>query len=88
MTIELSKEARARAVLSIERYFSENMDEKMGNIAASALLGFFLEEVGPTIYNQAVVELQDRLQERVAELDVEFYEEEFDYWRKFDKARR
>ncbi|MGB2882030.1 MAG: DUF2164 domain-containing protein, partial [Rhodoferax sp.] len=54
MTIEISKEAKKQAIASIERYFQENMDEKIGNIAAGALLGFFLEEIGPTIYNQAV----------------------------------
>ena len=50
MTIELSKSARQQAVASIERYVEENFDERMGNIAASALLGFFLEEIGPSIY--------------------------------------
>ena len=43
MTIEIAKEARQQAVASIERYFQENMEEKIGNIAASALLGFFLD---------------------------------------------
>ena len=42
MTIELSKEVRHQAISSIERYFMENMEEKIGNIAAGALLGFFL----------------------------------------------
>lgn len=51
MTIEISKEAKKLAIASIERYFLENMDEKIGNIAAGALLRYFLEEVGPTIYN-------------------------------------
>ena len=54
MTIEISKEARQQAIASIERYFRENMDKKIGNIAAGALLGFFLEEIGPLVYNQAV----------------------------------
>ena len=51
------------------------------------LLGFVLEEIGPTIYNQAVADVQERLQTRISELDIEIHEEEFDYWRKFDKAR-
>ena len=42
MTIELSKEARKEAVASIERYFRENMEERIGNIAAAGLLNFFL----------------------------------------------
>lgn len=85
MSIELTKEAHKEAVASIERYFRENMDEKIGNIAASGLLGFFLEEVGPSIYNKAVLDVQERLALRVSELDIEVHEDEFQYWRKFDK---
>ena len=88
MTIELSKEARKEAIASIERYFRENMEEKIGNIAAGALLGFFLEEIGPLVYNRAVADVQERLQARVMEIDIEVHEDEFQYWRKFDKLRR
>jgi uncharacterized protein (DUF2164 family) len=82
MSIELSKEARAQAIASIERYFNEHMEERIGNIAAGALLGFFLDEVGPSIYNQAVAEVQERLQARVLELDIEVHEDEFTFWPK------
>lgn len=85
MTIALNKDARKDAIASIERYFQENMDERIGNIAAGALLGFFLEEIGPTIYNQAIADVQERLQARVMELDIEIHEDEFQYWRKFDR---
>jgi uncharacterized protein (DUF2164 family) len=88
VTLELSKEARAQAIASIERYFAENMEERIGNIAASALLGFFIEEIGPSIYNQAVAEVQEKLQLRVAELDLEAHEEEFQYWPKQAKVNR
>lgn len=88
MSIELPKEVRTRAVTSIERWFAENRDEKIGNIAAGALLGFFLEEIGPAVYNQAVREAQERLAQRVSEIDIEVHEDEFAYWQKFDKARK
>ncbi len=88
MSIELSKEARREAIVSIERYFRENMEEKIGNIAAAALLNFMLEEVGPSIYNQAVADVQERLQTRVMELDIEIHEEEFAYWPKQEKQRK
>jgi uncharacterized protein (DUF2164 family) len=64
------------------------MDEKIGNIAAGGLLSFFLEEIGPAVYNKAVADVQERLQMRVSELDIEIHEDEFQYWRKFDKSRR
>lgn len=88
MSIELHKEERAEAIRSIERYFQEHMDERIGNIAAGALLNFFVEEVGPLIYNQAVAQVQERLQLRVAELDIEVHEDPFAYWRKFDSQRK
>jgi uncharacterized protein (DUF2164 family) len=88
MAIELSKEARKEAIASIERYFQENMEEKIGNIAAAGLLSFFIEEIGPSIYNQAVADAQERLQARVQDLDFEVHEDEFAYWRKFEKKRK
>jgi uncharacterized protein (DUF2164 family) len=87
MAIELSKDARKEAIASIERYFQENMEEKIGNIAAGGLLSFFIEEIGPSIYNQAVADAQERLQARVQDLDFEVHEDEFAYWRKYDKKR-
>ena len=88
MPIELPKEARQQAIASIERYFRENMEEKIGNIAASGLLSFFLEEVGPLVFNKAVAEVQERMQMRISELDIEIHEEEFLYWRKLEKQAK
>ena len=88
MTFELPKEVRAEAIASIERYFRENMEEKIGNIAAGALLAYFLEELGPLVYNKAVADIQERLQIRISELDIDHHEDEFQYWRKFDRQRK
>jgi uncharacterized protein (DUF2164 family) len=87
MTIELNKETRAQALVSIERYFLVNLDTKIGNIATGALLNFMLEEIGPSIYNQAVVDVQERLQARVAEVDLEVHADEFQYWQKYDRKK-
>ena len=88
MSIELNKDARKQALASIERYFLANMDEKIGNIQAGALLNFFVEEIGPSLYNQAVLDVQERLQTRIMELDIEVHEDEFGYWKKHEPRRR
>ena len=80
MSIELPKETYAMAMASIERYFLQENGEAIGNMAAGALLNFFVAEVGPAIYNQAVAEAQERMQERVAELDIELHEDAFTFW--------
>ncbi|WP_179405534.1 DUF2164 domain-containing protein [Burkholderia guangdongensis] len=88
MAIELDKDARDRAIASLQRYFTENMDEPIGNIQAGALLHFFVEEIAPVIYNRAIADAQERLQARIAELDIDCYEEPFDYWKKQPARKR
>ncbi|CAB1369238.1 DUF2164 domain-containing protein [Denitratisoma oestradiolicum] len=88
MTIDIPRDTRTEAIASIERYFQENMEERIGNVTAGALLNFFLEEIGPVIYNKAVADVQERLQTRVMELDIEFHEDELQYWRKSDRQRK
>lgn len=88
MPLQLPPPTRQQAIASIERYFADELDQRIGNIAAGALLGFFLEEIAPAVYNQAVADVQERLGARIAELDIEVHEDEFGYWRKIDAAQR
>lgn len=88
MPLELTQEDREQAIASIQRYFEENLEERIGNLQAGALLGFFLEEIGPSVYNRAVADVQERLAARVAEVDIDVHEDEFGYWRKYGKAKR
>lgn len=87
MSIELSKEARAEAIASIQQYFERNMPEPIGELPAGLLLNFFVEEIGPVIYNKAIADAQARLTARVADLSGELYEDEFQYWPKVDAKR-
>ena len=87
MAIELSKEAKQEAIASLQRYFKENLEE-IGNIAAGALLGFILEEIGPCLYNKGVTDAQERMQMRISELDSEVFAAEFQYWRQRQKSNR
>ncbi len=87
MTIKLEKETQKQAIDSIQRYFDLNMEERIGNLQATALLDFLLEEIGPSIYNQAVRDAQEQMQLRVQELDIEVHEDEFSYWQNQKKRR-
>ncbi len=51
-------------------------------------MGYFLEEIGPLVYNQGVADVQERLQMRVSELDIEHHADAFPYWRKFNKEKK
>ena len=88
MTVELSKQARATAISSLQRYFEENMPEPLGDLPSGLLLNFFMEEIGPAIYNQAIRDAQERMQQRAADLDGELYADAFQYWPKIDAKRK
>jgi len=88
MTIELSKQQRAAAIASIQRYFEENLPEPIGDLPAGLLLNFILEEIGPVVYNKAIADAQTRLLQRVSDLNGELYADEFQYWPRADAKRK
>ncbi len=88
MKIELTKQAHASAIGSIRRYFEENFSEPIGELPAGSLLNFFVEEVGPVIYNQAIADAQTRLGQRVTDLNGELYLDEFQFWNRADAKRK
>ena len=87
MKIEISEQARGEAIASVQRYFEENMPEPLGNLPAGLLLDFFIEEIGPAIYNRAVADAQARMAVRVSDLSGELYVDEFQYWPRTDARR-
>lgn len=86
-TIELEKKEREQAVASIKRYFEEEL-EPIGDLPAGLLLNFFLEEIGPVIYNRAIADGQARMASRVADLNGELFCDEFQYWTRVDAKRK
>ena len=82
MAIELSKENEKKLIASIKRYFAEEMEDEIGELKAKLLLDYFVKEIGPSIYNQAINDAQVYMQDRVTELDVSIYVPEFGYWKK------
>ena len=82
MSIKLSKEVEQRLLASIQRYCGENMDEEVGELKAKLLLDFCLREIGPSVYNQAILDAQGAMQDKIAEIETVCYETEFAYWKK------
>jgi uncharacterized protein (DUF2164 family) len=76
MTIKLDKDAQKRAITALQRHFEDRRDEELGNLEAAFLLDFFLEHVGPVVYNQAIRDAQALMQDKVVDLDGELFEEE------------
>ncbi len=82
MAIKLNKDAEERLIASLQRYCGENLDEEVGELKARLLLDFCVREIGPSIYNQAILDAQAAMQDKVAEIEHTCYETEFPYWQK------
>jgi uncharacterized protein (DUF2164 family) len=76
VAIELDKERKQRMVRAIQTYFVEKLDQEIGQLAAELLLEFFVKQVGPAIYNQAVKDAQAFLQDKLMDLDGVLYQPE------------
>lgn len=74
MVIKFPKEQKARIIPLIQNYFEDERGEKIGNLAAEFLLDFFVKEIGPFIYNQAISDAQAYLRLRMADIEDGLYE--------------
>ena len=88
MPIELQKQTRTDAIASLRRYAEANLPEPLGELPAAMLLDFFLEEIAPAVYNQAVHDAQTQLAHHLADLPGELYQNEFPYWPNHTPKRR
>jgi uncharacterized protein (DUF2164 family) len=86
--VEFTKPTREAAIASVQRYFEENLEGPIGNLPAGLLLDFFIEEVGPLIYNQAIADAQARMSQRVGDLSGELFGDELQYWPRLDAKKR
>jgi uncharacterized protein (DUF2164 family) len=79
MRIRLTDDRRERMLRSIRKFFDEKLDQQLGDFATERILDFFVKELGAPVYNQAIQDARAFLQEKLDDLDVEFYEPDEPY---------
>ncbi|MEQ1517096.1 MAG: DUF2164 domain-containing protein [Usitatibacteraceae bacterium] len=80
MAIKLPKESEQHLIDSIKKFFSDQLATEIGDLKARLALEFFTKEIGPSVYNQAIADAQEYINERVADLGGARYEPELAYW--------
>ena len=86
--MKLEKETRERLVASLKRYADEELELDMGDLKAGLLLDYILEEIGPSVYNEAIQDARAFFFEKVEDLEGTCYRPELPYWPKRDGERR
>ncbi len=54
--LEISREKRQEMIKLIKNFFINERDEDLGDLAASLILDFFIEELAPEFYNQGILD--------------------------------
>ena len=79
LRIRLTDERREAMLRSIYRFHEERFDREIGQPQAEMLLEFFVKELGPPVYNQAIRDARAFLHEKLEDLEGDFYEPEEPY---------
>jgi uncharacterized protein (DUF2164 family) len=72
--IEFSKEEKKIIGKKIQHYFSQELDQEIGQFDARFLLNFFAEEVGVYFYNRGLYDAQTILERKLEDISEAIYE--------------
>jgi uncharacterized protein (DUF2164 family) len=72
--IEFSKEENEIIIKKIKLYFSEELNQEIGQFDAQFLLDFFAEEIGAYFYNRGLYDAQAILERRLEDISEAIYE--------------
>jgi uncharacterized protein (DUF2164 family) len=73
MHVQLTDERRDRLVLGVQQLFREEFERDLSDFQAARLVDFFLREMGPSVYNQAVQDARAFVLTKLDDLDGEVY---------------
>lgn len=76
MRIHLDGDRRDRVSRAIRRFFEERLDLSLSPFQTEQILDFFVLELGAPVYNQAIRDAHAFIQEKLVDLEGEFYEPE------------
>lgn len=72
--IEFSKQEKEIITKKIKLYFSEELNQDIGQFDAQFLLEFFAEEIGSYFYNRGLYDAQLILERRLEEITEAIYD--------------
>jgi len=73
MEITLSDTRKKELIEEVQAYFRQEQDESIGDLKAEMLVEFFIAQLGPKIYNQAIADANTFIQEKLIDLEGILY---------------
>ncbi|KAA3619327.1 MAG: DUF2164 domain-containing protein [Calditrichaeota bacterium] len=72
--IEISKENKEEIVSKLKSHFLQELDYDIGQFDAEFLLEFFIKEIGPYFYNQALTDVHGLLEQKMESMMETLYD--------------
>ena len=69
----LTKEEKQLLMTRIQTFFQQERDENIGLIAAEEVLDFFIEQLGPVIYNKSLEETKRWFAAKMEDLEGDYH---------------
>lgn len=66
--IELDKETKEKLISEIKKYFQEEREEEIGELASSIMLKYITENIGPAFYNKGIRDAISYMNDRVDDM--------------------
>jgi uncharacterized protein (DUF2164 family) len=82
MRIQLSPERRAQLSNELRGFMRSELDRELSEFHAQRLIDFFAKRLGARVYNQAIQDARRFFQDKLGDLEGEFYEPEEAFPRK------
>jgi len=76
MRIKLSEERREHLVTSTQQLFLDEFERDLSEFQARRLIEFFMGQMGPAVYNQAIQDARAFFLAKLDDLDGEYFEPE------------
>ena len=73
MEIKLSEDRLKVVTEKVQSYFRNEHEEAIGELKAEMIVEFFIKELGPKIYNQAIDDANAFIHEKLIDLDGILY---------------
>lgn len=70
---ELKDEEKKILIADIKDFFVKEFDEELGDLRSDLVLDFFLDKIGPKIYNLGVNDARKWFREKFEDLDTDFF---------------
>jgi len=88
MPLELTPQESEEALLSIQRYFREELEVEISEMRARFLLNYFMQEIAPFAYNRGVKDAESFFRGKVEDLGGTCFEDAMTFWAKKGGAKK